>query len=174
MTLLRQATTSSWPNTVPVKCRDDNPVKGAWLRCTTQWSVVFHAFIYATTLHLRCAYKGCEWIYSATTNATNKGSVSSMLFEILQAGEGLHCWDPHGQVLLWTLTSGEIAASSMAPRGLYVQQLRRHISSLQVKEWLALETICLKHLWWKPVCSPAGQNPWCKVYPTDGNSGEVA
>lgn len=102
-----------------------------------------------------------------------KARLSSMLFDILQACEELCCWDLHGQVLLWALTLGAIAASYMPARDLYVQQLRNHASALQVKDWPALENICLKHLWWKPVCSPAGQKLWCDVYPPDKISSVV-
>jgi len=60
-----QALQISWPNTLPVMSKaGDNPVKSAWLKCALQWPVVFHAFIYATTLHLLCAYDGQELIES--------------------------------------------------------------------------------------------------------------
>ncbi|KIW15533.1 hypothetical protein PV08_05581 [Exophiala spinifera] len=101
-----------------------------------------------------------------------KAGLSSRLFKILQACEELCCWDLHGQVLLWALTLGAIAASHMPARELYVQQLRKYVSALEVKDWPALETICLKHLWWKPVCSPAGQKLWGELFPSDQISSE--
>ncbi|KAI1607917.1 hypothetical protein EDD37DRAFT_670367 [Exophiala viscosa] len=63
--VLDHALQISWPNTLPVMSKAVvNPVKGAWLKCAMQWPVVFHAFIYATTLHLLCAYNGQELIES--------------------------------------------------------------------------------------------------------------
>lgn len=42
-----------------------NPVRSAWLKCAMQWPLAFHAFIYATTLHLLCAHNGRELTDSA-------------------------------------------------------------------------------------------------------------
>ncbi|KIX06546.1 uncharacterized protein Z518_04522 [Rhinocladiella mackenziei CBS 650.93] len=64
--VLDHALAHSWPNTVPTRSPAVmNPVKSAWLKCAMEWPVAFHAFIYATTLHLLCAYNGRELIDSA-------------------------------------------------------------------------------------------------------------
>ncbi|EXJ79616.1 hypothetical protein A1O3_07895 [Capronia epimyces CBS 606.96] len=61
-----QALAHTWPRTVPAKSRAlINPVKSAWLKCAMDSPVTFHAFIYATTLHLLEAYNGHEVIDSA-------------------------------------------------------------------------------------------------------------
>ncbi|KAK5276830.1 hypothetical protein LTR40_011139, partial [Exophiala xenobiotica] len=63
--VLDHAIAISWPNTVPARSKALNPVKSAWLKCAMQWPVVFHAFIYATTLHLLCVHRGREIVKSA-------------------------------------------------------------------------------------------------------------
>ncbi|KIW35457.1 uncharacterized protein PV07_02153 [Cladophialophora immunda] len=60
--VLDHALSYSWPNTVPVKrsLSNMNPVKSAWLKCGMEHPVAFHAFVYAASYHILCAYNGRE------------------------------------------------------------------------------------------------------------------
>ncbi|KIW77870.1 hypothetical protein Z517_07703 [Fonsecaea pedrosoi CBS 271.37] len=60
--VLDHALSYSWPNTVPVKRSLSNmhPVKAAWLKCGMEHPVAFHAFVYAASFHVLCAYNGRE------------------------------------------------------------------------------------------------------------------
>ncbi|KIX97019.1 uncharacterized protein Z520_07133 [Fonsecaea multimorphosa CBS 102226] len=60
--VLDHALSHSWPNTVPVKSslHTMNPVKSAWLKCGMEHPVAFHAFVYAASYHILCAYNGRE------------------------------------------------------------------------------------------------------------------
>ncbi|OAP59520.1 hypothetical protein AYL99_06818 [Fonsecaea erecta] len=60
--VLDHALSYSWPNTVPVKrsLSSTNPVKSAWLKCGMEHPVAFHAFVYAASYHVLCAYNGRE------------------------------------------------------------------------------------------------------------------
>jgi len=37
-----------------------NPVRSAWLKCGMEHPVAFHAFVYAASFHILCAYNGRE------------------------------------------------------------------------------------------------------------------
>jgi hypothetical protein len=78
--VLDHALTHTWPLTVPVPRRhnphsqpskaltttrsslgvEENPVKKNWMHLALSHPVAFHAFIYATSLHLLNAYDGTE------------------------------------------------------------------------------------------------------------------
>jgi hypothetical protein len=60
--VLDHAIVYSWPTTVPLRRAQNatNPVKSSWLHLAMEHPVVFHAFLYATSYHLLCAYDGRE------------------------------------------------------------------------------------------------------------------
>jgi hypothetical protein len=56
----------TWPATIPVKGKTlENPINGAWLQSCREYPVVFHAFLYAASLHLLVACDGRELVKSA-------------------------------------------------------------------------------------------------------------
>lgn len=60
--VLDHALVHSWPNTVPLSrsLTPTNPVKSSWLKLAMDHPVAFHAFLYATSFHILCAYGGRE------------------------------------------------------------------------------------------------------------------
>jgi len=94
-----------------------------------------------------------------------KPRLAAMLMEVLQICDQSGCWDLHAHVLVWALTLGAIAASFTPTRIWYVDQLRHRTSDLQITDWTALESICSRHLWWKPVCSKPAEELWLEIRP---------
>jgi hypothetical protein len=61
--VLDHALVHSWPNTVPHRHSSrapTNPVNSSWLKLAMEHPVAFHAFLYATSFHILCAYEGRE------------------------------------------------------------------------------------------------------------------
>ena len=61
--VLDHAVMHSWPATIPRResaLVPTNPVKSSWLRLAMEHPVAFHAFLYATSLHVVCKYEGRE------------------------------------------------------------------------------------------------------------------
>ena len=64
------------------------------------------------------------------------------------------------------LTLGAIAASFTTERIWYIDQLSHLVEAMGIQEWLTLETICCRFLWWKPVCNEPGQRLWDEMSTT--------
>ncbi len=92
-----------------------------------------------------------------------KPRLAAMLMEVLQTCDRSRCWDLHAQVLVWALTLGAIAASFTPTRIWYVDRLKQRTSDMQITDWTALESICSRHLWWKPVCSKPAEKLWLEI-----------
>ncbi|KAK5031560.1 hypothetical protein LTR13_007549 [Exophiala sideris] len=85
------------------------------------------------------------------------------LVDILEACTLLRCWDVHGQVLVWILTLGTVAASFTPERTWYVEQLSYRLSVMSIDDLPELESICSKFLWWQPICGGPVQTLWYEV-----------
>ncbi|EXJ70582.1 uncharacterized protein A1O5_06652 [Cladophialophora psammophila CBS 110553] len=63
-----------------------NPVKSAWLKCGMEHPVAFHAFVYAASYHILCAYNGQEINDSAPLlRLSHKVETIKLVNEQLQA-----------------------------------------------------------------------------------------
>jgi hypothetical protein len=89
-----------------------------------------------------------------------KPRLALMLQQTLEACDLVQCWELHGQVLLWALTMGTIAASYTVQRAWYIEQLLLRTSLMQIASSFVLEDICSRFLWWKPICSEPLEWVW--------------
>ncbi|KIV80502.1 hypothetical protein PV11_07998 [Exophiala sideris] len=92
-----------------------------------------------------------------------KPKLARELVDILEACTLLRCWDVHGQVLVWILTLGTVAASFTPERTWYVEQLSYRLSVMSIDDLPELESICSKFLWWQPICGGPVQTLWYEV-----------
>jgi hypothetical protein len=91
--------------------------------------------------------------------------LAMMLRQVLEQSTMLCVWEMHHHLLVWMLTLGAIGASFTPDRAWYVDQLTREVAMLGIQSWSTLESMCLRFLWWTPVCSEPGEVLWTEMFP---------